>query len=73
MVVLREEVSAGLSTSISQLEEEMAVLIGNIEVPPELLTDQLEPITESLKAVFEQLKVKQHLYLLTSLLQLKRT
>ena len=54
MVVLREEVSAGLSTSISQLEEEMAVLIGNIEVPPELLTDQLEPITESLKAVFEQ-------------------
>ena len=30
------------------------MLIGNIEVPPELLTDQLEPITESLKAVFEQ-------------------
>lgn len=54
MAELSEKVGANLSDSIVKLEKEMAVLIGNIEVPPELLSEQLKPATQSIAVAFEE-------------------
>lgn len=51
---LKEHVGASISDSIENLEKEMAVLIGNIEVPPELLSEQLKPATQSIAVAFEE-------------------
>ena len=44
-----------LANSISNLEKEMAVLVGNIEVPPDLISEQLRPVTQTLQSTLAEL------------------
>ena len=52
---LAVKLNESLANSISNLEKEMAVLVGNIEVPPDLISDQLRPVTQTLQSTLEEL------------------